>query len=202
VLRCAITDGTAAGPEQEKRAEALVARCVALAEDGIDLLLLREKTLKAGDLERLARSIVHATQGAKMRLLIAGRADVAIAAGAHGVHLSSRPGELRPAQVRKVVGHPGGRLLTSVSCHTEAEVVRARRQGAHLVLFAPVFGKWDDGVEVVPGAGLERLKSACAAANPVPVLALGGVTRANAGLCAAAGAAGFAGIRLFFSAPG
>ena len=70
-----------------------------------------------------------------------------------------------------------------------------------MLLFAPVFGKWVDGIEVVPGLGpelgLELLRLACLAAEDTPVLALGGVTAANAAECLKVGAAGIAGIRTF-----
>jgi thiamine-phosphate pyrophosphorylase len=64
-------------------------------------------------------------------------------------------------------------------------------------LFGPVFEKRVEGIVVVAGVGLERLREACAAAGGIPVLALGGVTWESAERCVAAGAAGVAGIRLF-----
>ena len=65
-------------------------------------------------------------------------------------------------------------------------------------LFSPVFGKTLNGLEVVSGVGLDRLREACAVAGHLPVFALGGVTVANASSCIAAGARGIAGIRMFF----
>jgi len=89
----------------------------------------------------------------------------------------------------------------SVSCHSLADVESARAAGADVCLFGPVFGKSVDGVEVVPGAGLEALRQACAAAGKdLPVFALGGVTEANSAACVDAGASGVAGIRMFFAA--
>jgi thiamine-phosphate pyrophosphorylase len=80
-----------------------------------------------------------------------------------------------------------------VSCHCPAEVIQASAQAATFAVFAPVFEKKN-----IPGAhptGLAALRQACAA--NIPVLALGGITLANAGSCLAAGAAGIAAIRLF-----
>lgn len=125
------------------------------------------------------------------KVLVHGRIDVALACGAAGVHLSSRPGELTVAQVRTLMPQ----AIVSVSCHTLEEVERARQ--ADLILFAPVFEKRVDDRLVTPGAGLEALRAACLAAAPARVLALGGVTKENAALCIEAGAAGIAGIRLF-----
>lgn len=92
--------------------------------------------------------------------------------------------------------------FVSMSCHSPAEVMRARRQGVSAILYGPVFGKTvrdeqGDEAEVVEGVGLEELEVACHAALPIPVFALGGVTEANAPGCLAAGAAGIAAIRAF-----
>ncbi len=179
---------------------ALIAQCTRLARAGVDFVLLRERHLPAALLVALTRRIVEAVRavpGAPTRVLVPGRADIAYAAGADGVHLSSAPGELTPAQVRAILPQ----AVISLSCHTLDQIRRARDQQASLALFAPVFGKKIDGVEVTPAAGLGALRAACLAAPPLPVLALGGVTPANAPQCLAAGAAGVAGISMFFPYP-
>ena len=204
VLQYAITDGAVplpagkADPASTPAILALIARCTQLACDGLAFLLVRERHLPAAALVSLTRSLVHdlrsVAPGAPTRILIPGRADIALAAGADGVHLSSTPGELTPAQVRTVMP----KAIVSVSCHTLEEVRHARDQEASLVLFAPVFGKRINGLEVTPAAGLEALQAACRAAPQMPIFALGGVTAANAPHCLATGAAGVAGIRMFF----
>jgi thiamine-phosphate pyrophosphorylase len=68
----------------------------------------------------------------------------------------------------------------------------AAQEPVDMMLFSPVFEKLSQ-----PAQGLEGLHLACAAARGIPVIALGGVTAANASDCVAAGAAGIAGIRLF-----
>lgn len=161
-----------------------------MEKDGVKLLIVREKQLNARELLELTRGIMDVG----MKVLIARRVDVAIAAGAHGVHLSGGAGELTPEQVREVM--PGA--FVSVSCHAMGEVRRARMGGADLILFAPVFGKSVGDEVVVEGVGLEKLREACVAAGGIPVLALGGVTAENAAECMKVGAAGVAGIRMFF----
>ena len=94
--------------------------------------------------------------------------------------------------------HPG--IYLSVSCHGVEEVREARVGGADAVLFAPVFGKTVDGAVVVPGLGLTALRAASDIAGAMPVFALGGLNAENAADCLAAGAAGVAGIRMFFNA--
>ncbi len=172
-------------------------------------LQLREKSLEAGALLQVAeaaRAVLDevfadpnsAAGHARPRLLVNSRLDVAVAARADGVHLTSRPGELTPRQARQVFAVAGlGSCLVSISCHTPEEAAAARDSGADLILFGPVFEKRVGGLLVAPGTGLARLRVACAAAAPTPVLALGGLDPANLPACLGAGAAGVAGIRLF-----
>ncbi|WP_325380701.1 thiamine phosphate synthase, partial [Edaphobacter sp.] len=137
---------------------------------------MREKDLSPATLVALARQILGALGNTSTRLLINSRLDIAIAAHAHGVHLTSASGEITPAQVREV--YAAANLLTpvvSVSCHTLAEVEMARNE-ADLILFAPVFHKTVAGEMVAAGTGLEGLRTACLAAGSTPVYALGGVT--------------------------
>jgi thiamine-phosphate pyrophosphorylase len=195
VLRYAITTGRVDDEDAANSLSALAARCAELARGGADFVLVREKQLAAGALAELSRKVIRAVRegGGSTRVLIAQRLDVAIATGADGVHLSARTGELTVSQVKKLM--PGA--FVSVSCHSIDEVERARDAVASAVLFAPVFGKTVEGIEVVGGVGLERLREACVAAGEVPVFALGGVTEANAARCVEAGATGIAGIRMF-----
>ena len=171
------------------------------AKDGIDYIQLREKKMNAGELTVLARRVleeVAAVPGAKTRLLLNGRADVAIAAGAAGVHLTSHPDELTPVQVRSVfTGSTGREPVISVSCHTLDEVQRAHDARVDLILFGPVLEKRIARQLIRDGSGLEALTDACRAAAGTPVLALGGITLENTPACLDAGAAGIAAIRLF-----
>ena len=195
MLRYAITEGRAGFRRGEEDTKPLETRCAELARGGVDFVLIREKHLGARELAALGRRLMEATRGGGTRVLIAGRVDVAAAIGAAGVHLGASPGELRVQQVRMVMPE----AFVSVACHTVEEVRRAREDGASAVLFAPVFGKRVDGVEVVAGVGLGALREACEAAGEMPVFALGGVTDENATDCVEAGAAGVAGIRMFFA---
>lgn len=164
------------------------------ARNGLDYVQLREKDLCGRELEQLAREgmqRVRAT-GAGTRFLINSRADVALAVGADGVHLRSK--DISPEDVRRIwreMRQPTNPVI-AVSCHTEAEVVRAEKSGADFVVFGPVFGK-----QGMPGrqAGVDQLGSV--SRYTIPVLALGGVTLANASSWVEAGAKGVAGVRLF-----
>jgi thiamine-phosphate pyrophosphorylase len=200
MLRCAITDGTASRFVNATQIDQLQSQIRRWSTDGIDLIQLREKSLGAEALCALAEAALqtlHEMQS-PAKLLINTRADVAIAARAHGVHLTSHADELTPQQVRELFRHAGlSAPIVSVSCHTPADIARARHHAADFLLFGPVFEKRVDGELVAPGAGLEALALACAIAHGTPVLALGGIDSENASACLGAGAAGIAGIRLF-----
>jgi thiamine-phosphate pyrophosphorylase len=195
MLRYAITSGFDADLSED-----LLANARRWAGQRVDFVQLREKHREAGDLIALARAMkqIFSINGSHARLLINSRADIAVVAGADGVHLTSRPGELTAEQVRRVFAASGsGEPVVSASCHTVAEVQRAVAGRVDLILFGPVFEKRVAGEVVVAGVGLEALREACVIAGKTPVLALGGVTAENAEACIEAGAAGVAGIRLF-----
>jgi thiamine-phosphate pyrophosphorylase len=198
--RFAITDrrlGLASHEQHETaRSKRLIERSAALAARGVEYILIREKDLSARSLAALGRGVIEAvrTPGFSTKILIAVRADVAMAIGADGVHLSSAPGELTPQQVRTLMPE----AFISISCHTLSEVIRARDYGASAILFGPIFGKSVNGIEVVPGIGLSSLAEACKAAGSTPVFALGGINPANAKACIDSGAKGIAAIRMFF----
>jgi thiamine-phosphate pyrophosphorylase len=180
--------------EQERRLLEKISECAA-AE--VDYIQLREKDLVGHALEKLARRARAAiSAGSSTRLLINSRTDVALAAGAHGVHLPA--GDLYPSEVRAIMMRAGVREpVIGVSAHSPEEVALAESHGADFGVFAPIFEK--NGQPSLDG--LTRLRQVCyrqqAADPPMPVLALGGLTLENAQKCAAAGAAGIAGIRLF-----
>jgi thiamine-phosphate pyrophosphorylase len=225
----AITDRRQYGGDEASARARLLELVGVWAAEGVAWIQLREKDLAARELVGLAREVLRVMRTEKEaragdegqrgadaprgenavgpRLLINGRVDVALAAGADGVHLPGGEDGLTPDEVRKIFA-AAGRVQTpfvSVSCHAIEEVEAARRQQADCILFAPVFGKEIAGVAasaaekrrmILPGAGLKLLHQACAAAAPVPVFALGGVTAENAAECMRAGAAGIAAIRL------
>lgn len=200
MIRCAITDRKR---DESARCGLLVKQAARWAAAGVDYIQLREKDLApARELESLAAEVVSAVSaaGPATRVLInASRADVAVTAGAAGVHLTAAAGELGVADVKRLFAlamcpEP----IVSISCHTIADIERARDAGASFfAVFGPVFEKRVQAALVQQGTGLESLRHACRVFGAMPVLALGGVTSENAAACLEAGAAGIAGIRLF-----
>ena len=193
-----ITDRTGfPGPESERRLRLLL-KIAEAARAGIDYIQLREKDLTTRQLEFLARDAIQVVRENSRttnptRLLINSRTDVALAIGAHGVHL--RSDDVTVSEVRRVWKQASreNQITLAVSCHSGHEVQRAADDAADLAVFAPVFEKKDSPGQTA--AGIDALRRACQAA--IPVLALGGVTLANWHSCLEAGAAGIAAIRLF-----
>ena len=121
-------------------------------------------------------------------LFINDRADIAAAAGADGVHLTST--SLDSVEIRKAFG---GYLLVGISTHTADEVLKAKEDGADYIVFGPVFPSPGKGEPV----GLDALSAVCETAGNIPVLALGGIDNDNWRSAVSVGASGFAAIRLF-----
>jgi thiamine-phosphate pyrophosphorylase len=193
MLLYAISDRRSLPGDEKQRQRALVELARNWARGGVDYIQIREKDLSAADLERLAMEIVAAvrSEGTRTRVLLNGPAEIALAAGADGVHL---PGNLPPGalvEARRIFANAGREAVISQAVHSSAEAALAK--DASLIVFAPVFEKVGEKV----GVGLAALAEACRRADPVPVLALGGVTAENARACIDARAAGIAAIRLF-----
>jgi thiamine-phosphate pyrophosphorylase len=179
-----------AGDEVSRR-RLLLDKIGEAAACGVDFIQLREKDLPPRELEELAceaMQVVQKNSGEKTRLLINSRSDVALASGTGGVHL--RSDDIFPREVRLIWQHSGEIPTIGVSCHSLADVERAKIEGADFTVFGPVFEKKNSRP-----AGLDLLRKACA--FQIPVLALGGITIENARACVDAGATGIAAIRLF-----
>jgi thiamine-phosphate pyrophosphorylase len=157
----------------------------------IDLVQIREKNLRASILYQLSASAARITNGSATKLLVNDRSDIAVAAGADGVHLTTT--SLPARVVREAFGDE---LLIGVSTHSLAEASLARSSGADFVVFGPVFETPSKREHGEP-AGLTALANVSTQLAPFPVLALGGVDMDNVAVCIQAGAGGIAAIRMF-----
>jgi thiamine-phosphate pyrophosphorylase len=166
----------------------LLAAIARASAGGVDYIQVREKAMDARALARWVREVMAAAGGAKV--LVNTRVDVALACGAAGAHL---PGGAPPPALWTRIAPPD--FVFSVACHSVPEAAAAEREGASLIVFAPVFDPRSKPASGAP-AGLARLSEVCQAVR-IPVLALGGITAERIGPCLGAGAAGFAAISYF-----
>src|SRR5262249_17832501 len=156
----------------------------------IPLFQIREKSLPARVLYDLTIRAVEITRGSNTRVLVNDRVDIARAAGADGVHLTSQ--SLPANVVRNICG---AEFLIGVSTHSLAEARAAQAAGADFVVFGPVFETDSKRIYGEP-QGLDKLSEVTRELGEFPVVAIGGITIENVGECFDAGARGVAAIRL------
>jgi thiamine-phosphate pyrophosphorylase len=186
---CLVTAGAARSTLE------LVDALRAAARAGVHLLQIRERELEARALFELVSASVAAVRGTGARVIVNDRADVALAAAAHGVHLR---GDSMPARRVRALAPPGFIVGRSIRSADEAAAAAADG-GLDYLFFGTVFpSSSKPGVAASGAAALAEAVSR----TPLPVLAIGGVRRERAASIGEAGAAGFAAISLFDSLPG
>ena len=186
-----ITDRRRLAGDQD---EVLVARVAAAARAGVHLIQVRERDLDARPLTRLVGLCVEAVAGTRARVLVNDRFDVALTAGAHGVHL--RGDSLPAARARRVAPAP---FIIGRSVHSRDEAVRAGEgEDLDYLLFGTVFS-----TSSKPGAtpaGIAGLANVVTATR-LPIIAVGGMCASTLHALGRTGAAGFAAIGLFAGDP-
>ncbi|HVQ16156.1 MAG TPA: thiamine phosphate synthase [Vicinamibacterales bacterium] len=189
---CMITDRRRLG---ERAEVALIRRVAAAARAGIHMIQIRERDMPDGALLVLVTQAVEAVRGTRTRILVNDRVDVALAAGAHGVHLR---GDSAPARRVRKVTPPS--FLIGRSVHARDEIVQANAEGdVDYLLFGTVFDTTSKPNR--PSAGLTGLTDAVSAAPRLPVLAIGGMTLDSVVQLPHTGCAGFAAIGQFADVP-
>ena len=160
------------------------------ARAGADVIQIRERDLDDRTLCDFVKRAVAVTRDTGARVVVNARIDVALAAGADGVHLR---GDCVPASRARAILPPGFLVGRSVHSRAEAQAVEAEG-GCDYLIFGTVFPSTSK-----PGhepAGLGTLEEVCQAVR-LPVVAIGGVDAARAAEVARAGAKGVAGIEAF-----
>ncbi len=150
---------------------------------GADAVILREKDLSPSELYSLACRVKDICLGAGVKLFINTSVEVALACGADGVHLGR--GSLPPEAVRRLLPDK----TVGVSVHSLEEAVRAAANGADYVMAGHVFVTASK--PGLPGRGLDFVRQLSSIIS-IPVIAIGGINRRNAGEVINAGAAGVA----------
>lgn len=175
---CYITDRNTAPVPLEEAVESAL-------EAGFTAVQLREKDLSAKDLLMLAARVKPLVKKAGAAFIINSSVEVALAVEADGVHLSYT--SIPAAAAKKIL--PKGALV-GVSAHNIDEATAAHTQGADYITLSPIF-QTPSKKGIVPTLGLEGIE-AVVAQLAIPVIALGGITAANARACIECGAKGVA----------
>jgi len=189
-----ITEGTATAQnfsEKKKQILKLIERAVS---SGIHLIQIREKGLPARFVFELASEAVKIARKSKTKILVNDRADLALAANADGVHLTSN--SIPTKQIRRSFPPE---FIIGVSTHSIGEAQKARTGGADFVIFSPIFATPSKARYGKP-KGLEKLREVCQRLRDFPVIALGGIDETNFRKVLKNGASGFAAIRFLNNA--
>jgi thiamine-phosphate pyrophosphorylase len=145
----------------------------AAIDGGADCLQLREKQLESGDLLRRARGFVALCRRRGVLSIINDRPDIALLAGADGVHVGQT--DLPAAEARKVLG---ASKIVGVSTHNLAQAKQAVLDGADYIGVGPIFPSATKPRDFV--AGLDYARQV-AEQIPIPAVAISGITGENVG---------------------
>lgn len=187
-----ITDGSLTPETFSKNMPDLLSLVTKAVEKGISMIQIREKNLTARQLFELSRAAALLTRDSAAKLLVNDRADIAFAAGADGVHLTSH--SLPAAVIRQ--NFPA-EFIIGVSTHSLETALAAKEQGTNFVTFGPVFPT-QSKTEYGSPQGIEKLGEVVKALDGFPVFALGGINGSNYRETIKAGAGGVAGISWFY----
>lgn len=196
MILCLVTDrrrlGAAIGAPPAGWIDALHEQVASAGRAGVDFIQVREPDLEARQLTLVVKSLMKTLEGTAARLLVNDRVDVAIAAGASGVHLKEQ--SMLPADVRRIAPN----LLIGCSVHGTAGL--ASRKEADLLIAGTVMATASK--PTVDYLDLDGLEAIVKAAAGLPVLGIGGLDVRSAAAVAATGAAGLAAIGAFIPPAG
>lgn len=153
-----------------------------LAAAGVDGFQVRAPGLDTADLLALTATVLDAVRPSDAQVLVNDRVDVALAAGAHGAHLGAR--DLPVAHARRIAPD----LVLGATCRNRGAVLAARDAGADYAGFGPIHATTSKTGLPYP-LGVAALAEA---RGVLPLVAIGGITAANAGAAVRAGAHGVA----------
>jgi thiamine-phosphate pyrophosphorylase len=142
-----------------------------LSAGGVTLLQYRNKSGNAREMLEQARELKRRL-GGSVKLIMNDRADLCLAAGLDGVHVGQE--DLSPDGARKVIG---ARLWLGVSTHNPEQVKEADKTSAAYIAIGPVFSTASK-VNPDPVVGLEGVRKARVLTRK-PLVAIGGINRAN-----------------------
>jgi len=151
--------------------QALFSTAEELLAGGVRLLQYRNKSGSAREMLEQAQQLKRRL-GASIKLIMDDRADLCLAAEFDGVHVGQD--DLSPAGARKVIGE---KLWLGVSTHNPKQVAEANETSANYIAIGPVFSTSSKG-NSDPVIGIEGVRNARALTQK-PLVAIGGINRAN-----------------------
>ena len=181
-----------ATPRAHMAEQEFLERIRAALQGGVDVLQLRCKELPALPYTRLATRVATLARDAGVPFIINDRPDVALAAGADGVHLGQD--DLPVTWARRILGG----AIVGRSSHESAHAEQAFAEGADYFAVGPV---WETPTKPGrPAAGLSYVRAVAQRATTIPWFAIGGITTENVSEVLAAGAQRVAVVRAVLDA--
>ena len=170
-----LTDAALSGMSHADQVGALIA-------GGARFIQIREKNAPSDEFYIAVVESLRLAESKGTRLIVNDRVDVAIAAGAHGVHLGQT--DLPPAEARMLLGEEA---IIGVSTHTIEQARAALQMPVDYIAFGPV---WPTRTKENPDpvVGLDSLGQVKRIAGEIPVVAIGGINESNIAVTLAAGA--------------
>ncbi|HET6972415.1 MAG TPA: thiamine phosphate synthase [Pyrinomonadaceae bacterium] len=153
-----------------------------LSAGGATLIQLREKGMPAREFYAQAQEAVEVAVRRGVQLIVNDRVDVALAVGAHGVHLGQD--DMPPEAARRLLGPE---KVIGYSTHNIDQAIAATKLPIDYLAIGPIFATTTK-TDTAPVLGLEGLRTVRQAIGPIPLVAIGGITSANAADVIAAGA--------------
>jgi thiamine-phosphate pyrophosphorylase len=153
-----------------------------LSEGGASLVQLREKDLGPREFYEQAKAAIAVAAQRGVHLIINDRVDVALAVGAHGVHLGQD--DMPPDAARELVGPDA---IIGYSTHNINQAIAATKLSIDYLAIGPIFNTTTKA-DTAPVLGLDGLRAVRQAIGAFPLVAIGGITRGNAREVIGAGA--------------
>jgi thiamine-phosphate pyrophosphorylase len=166
-----------------------------LSRGGASLIQLREKQMSPAQFYEAAGAAVAVAAECGVQLVINDRIDVALAVRAHGIHLGQD--DLPPEAARRLLG---SKAIIGYSTHNVEQAIAAAKLPIDYLAIGPIFPTSTKS-DTAPVLGLEGLKAVRRSVGQLPLVAIGGITLANAREAIAAGADSVAMISALFTCP-
>lgn len=186
-----ITSGNLTSENFSQLSSQVLQQIESAIEAGISIIQIREKNLSSKFIFDLAVQATNLSRNSSTKILINDRADIALAAKADGVHLTST--SIPTKVVRSIFPK---NFIIGISTHKLEEVISAKNDGADFAVFSSIYQTVSKAQYGEP-QGIERLTEVVETAKDFPVIALGGIKLENIPEISQTGVSGISAISLF-----